>query len=111
MVHGYALEAVMPDHALKFQLVFHPFQLIERARAMQRLRRPASDRKPLRITMAVFGYGIVAAHRILDAFGLNVSGRRQDSRHVHAVGFHHAGTISVIALLPVSSLLQTSSRQ
>src|SRR5918999_2113160 len=78
---------------------------------MQRLDDAASHRKTLWIAFAVLGDLIVRAHGILDAVGLKVSRRRQNSGLGDAVRLHDPSAIGVVALLPACSFLQASSRK
>src|SRR5882724_13159042 len=91
--------------------MLHAFQLSQRASAVKWLHRPAGHRKALGVSLPIGSDHIVGTHRVLDAVGLDVPGRRQDRRRRYTVGLHNPYTIVVVPVLPARFFLQASSRQ
>src|SRR6185503_14676087 len=111
MIDGNALKAAVPHHTVEVELVLHPLELAERTRTVQWLDDAAGDGEPFRVALTVSSDDVITAHGILDTVGLNISGRRQDRRRRHAVGFHNPHPIGVVTLLPAVAFLQTAAGQ
>src|SRR4029077_17121135 len=100
---------MMPDHSFQMQFMFDPFQLGQRASAVERFYYPAGHGEPPGISLAIGGDNIVGTHRVLDAVRLEITRRRHDCRHGHAVRLHSPDTVRIISVLPTFSFLQASA--
>src|SRR4026209_104140 len=111
MVDSDALKTAVPYDSVEPELMFHPFKLIERTRAVQRFHNTASHRKTSRVALSISRHRVIAAHRVFDAVRLNIAGGCQECRRRDAVRIHDPHTVSIVALLPTVAFLQATARQ